>query len=73
MSARTDIDTDFSSLVKDLELNSAWANPVIIYCRSLNMCSDIYEYFHYSLGKKGYYPPGSDEICRNWYVSFKHF
>ena len=29
------------------------------------MCSDLYGYFRYCLGKKRYYPPGSEEVCRN--------
>ena len=65
VSNRTDIETDFSSLVKDLETNSARASRRIIYCRSLNMCSDLYAHFSYSLGKKGYYPPGCEETCKN--------
>ena len=65
VSTRVDIETDFSSLAKDLENHSVRANRVIIYCRSLNMCSDLYGYFRYCLWKKGYYPPDSEEVCRN--------
>ena len=61
VSTRLDIETDFSSLVKDLENNC----QVIVYCHSLNTCFDLYGYFRYHLGNKGYYPPGSEEICRN--------
>ena len=65
VSPRTEIETDLLSLVEDLKHNSVKANRVIVYCRSLNMCSDLYGFFRYSLGKKGYYPPDSDEICKN--------
>ena len=72
VSPRTEIETDFLSLVKDLKLNSVKANRVIVYCRSLNMCSDLYGFFRYSLGKKGYYPPDSEEICKNCLFGMFH-
>lgn len=65
VSVRTDIENDLSSLIEDLRVNSVRANRVIVYCRSLNMCSDLYGHFRYTLGKKGYYPSGAEEICRN--------
>ena len=65
VSTRTEIETNFTSLVEDLKLNSVKTNRVIVYCRSHNMCSDLYGFFRYSLGKKGYYPPESEEICKN--------
>ena len=36
------------------------------------MCSDLYGYFRYCLGKKGYYPPGSEEVCRNGIFGMFH-
>ena len=36
------------------------------------MCSDLYGYFSYCLGKKGYYPPGSEEVCRNGIFGMFH-
>ena len=35
---------------------------MIVYCRSLNMCSALYGHFHYTLGDKSYmyYPPGAE-------------
>ena len=36
------------------------------------MCSDLYGYFCYCLGKKGYYPPGSEEVCRNCIFGMFH-
>ena len=72
MSTCTEIETDFTSLIEDLKLNSVKTNGVIVYCRSLNMCSDLYGFFHYSLGKKGYYPPESEEICKNCLLGMFH-
>ena len=65
VSPRTEIETDLTSLVEDIKVNSVKANRTIVYCRSLNMCSDLYGFFRYSLGKKGYYPPDSEEVCKN--------
>ena len=38
------------------------------------MCSDLYAigYFRYCLGKKGYYPPGSEEVCGNGIFGMFH-
>ena len=37
------------------------------------MCSDLYYgYCRYCLGKKGYYPPGSEEVCRNGIFGMFH-
>ena len=41
VSPRTEIETDLLPLVDDLKLNSIKANRVVVYCRSLNMCSDL--------------------------------
>lgn len=62
---RTNIDTDFDPIIEDLKNNSVHANRVIVYCRSLNMCADLYSHFLYTLGNKSYSPPGSEEISDN--------
>ena len=52
---RTDIETDFAPLVSDLQCNYNKAERVIVYCRSYNMCADLYEHFLFSLGDSCYY------------------
>lgn len=53
---RTTISTDVH-IVDDLRNNSITATRVIIYCKSLNMCADLYAHFLYELGSLSYYPP----------------
>jgi len=35
---------------------------VIVYCRSLNSCADLYVHFHYELGNDSYYPSDSPHL-----------
>ena len=62
---RRDIKSDFEPLVKELLSNSKKAKRVIVYCRSMNMCSDIYIHFLTTLGKQSYYPDGAEQISDN--------
>ena len=54
---RTSIEDDLAFLVEDLRENNTKAKRVIVYCRSLNMCSFLYAHFLYELKEKSYYPP----------------
>ena len=56
------LEDDLSFIVDDLAANSIKANRVIIYCRSLDMCSNLYAHFLYMLGDKSYHPPGAEQI-----------
>ena len=62
---RTTIECDFESIIDDIKDNSIRANRVVVYCRSLNMCADLYSHFLYTLGSKSYYPQGAKEISDN--------
>ena len=62
---RTDIDTDLGHIVESLRVNSNTAERVIIYCRSLNVCADLYEHFHDALQDRLYYPPTAEHISDN--------
>ena len=33
--------------------------------RTLDVCADLYAYFHYELGDQSYYPPGAERISDN--------
>ena len=35
---------------------------VLVYCRSLDMCADLYAHFHECLNERSYYPPGSPHL-----------
>ena len=59
---RTDIDTDFVSLVTTLREKAVNTPRVLVYCQSLDTCADLYAHFHYELGEASYYPPGSPHL-----------
>ena len=69
---RTDIETDFAPLVSDLQCNYNKAERVIVYCRSYNMCADLYEHFLFSLGDSCYYPPGAQHVSDNRLIAMYH-
>ena len=61
----TDMEQDMYPLVEELHKNKNQMQRVIVYCRSLNMCSSMYFYFLTSLEAESYYPPGATEISDN--------
>ena len=66
------IEKDLGDIIWDLRVNSIKANRVLIYCLSVNMCSNLYTHFVYELGDYSYYPLGAERIAsyRLWNVSF---
>ena len=58
---RTEIELDLLLLIDSLKQNKNNTSCVIVYCSSLNICSDIYATFHYELGQDSYYPCGSEQ------------
>ena len=62
---RTEIETDFADLVASLRKNLNKTSRVIVYCRSLNTCSDLYAHFLYELGTASYYPPNALQVSDN--------
>ena len=70
----SEIELDLKHLVDDLHQNKHLTPRVIIYCRSLNVCADLYAFFLTSLGEESYYPAGAERISDNRlfgiYVSF---
>ena len=69
---RSTIEDDFSSILDDLSLSAVKAKRVIVYCRSLNMCSALYGHFHYILGDKSYYPPDAERKSDNRLFGMYH-
>ena len=45
---------------------------VIIFCRSLNLCSDLYAYFLSNLGDDSYYPPDAPWVSDNRFFGMYH-
>lgn len=63
--SRSDIDTDFLPVLTTLKKDTIAAPRVIVYCRSLDICADLYAHFHYELGELSYYPPGAPKLSDN--------
>lgn len=59
---RTDIDTDLYQVLDSLRVKTISAPRVIVYCRSLDMCAELYAHFLHELGEGSYYPPGAPQI-----------
>lgn len=62
---RSTMEEDFSSIIEELRAKKNKSSRVLVYCRSLNLCSDLFIYFLSELGKGSYFPPGADEISDN--------
>ena len=62
---RNDISQDMSQLASRLKVTKVAMPKTLIYCRSLNLCSDLYEFFLAFLGNDSYYPQGADQISNN--------
>ena len=62
---RTDIEEDFASVLSELRTHKISTQRLIVYCRSLNVCSDLYAYFISNLGEHSYYPLGAPHISDN--------
>lgn len=60
-----DIEHDLSFIVDDIATHSIKARRVIVYCRSLDMCADLYAHFLFTLGDMAYYPTGAKEVSDN--------
>ncbi len=56
------LEEDFAEVVDDLMENGVRARRLLVYCRSLDMCADLYAHFHCSLGESSYYPSGSPTL-----------
>lgn len=69
---RSSLQDDFSSILNDLSLHAVEAKRVIVYCRSLNMCSALYSHFHCTLGDKSYHPPGAERKSDNRLFGMYH-
>lgn len=69
---RTNLEADMDHLVRRLRMYGSRADRVIVYCRSLDMCADLYEHFHCSLGESSYYPIGSNQVSDNRLFGMYH-
>lgn len=59
---RVDVNLDFHSIITNLRNDTIHAPRVLVYCQTLDICADLYAHFHYELGDRSYYPPGSPQL-----------
>ena len=69
---RTDMETDLEPLLQSLRQLANRAPRVIVYCRSLNSCADLYAHFHYELGDNSYYPSDSPHLSHHRLFGMYH-
>ena len=64
---RQDVKEDMSLLANQLKAAKIAMPRTIIYCRSLNLCADLYCFFLECLGDSSYYPPGATKLIVQWH------
>ena len=69
---RMDIESDFADLVGSLQAQLIDTPRVIVYCQSLNTCSDLFAHFLFHLGPASYYPTGAAEVSDNRLFGMYH-
>ena len=62
---RTDLETDFSESMSTLKEKQKDTLGVVVYCRTLMVCDDMFSRFSYEIGKSQYYPPSAPELSEN--------
>ena len=56
---------DMAQVVDNLRERRDKAERIIVYCRSVKVCADLYEHFHLSLGDDSYFPTDAQKISVN--------
>ena len=69
---KNDIEQDLSPLASRLKAMKVTMPRTVIYCRSLNVCSDLYAFFLTFLADDSYYPPESTHISDNRLFGMYH-
>ena len=62
---RTDLETDFSESLSILKEKQTDTLRIIVYCRTLMICADLFSRFSYELGKSQYYTPSAPKLSEN--------
>ena len=71
---RTEIDLDMKPFLCSLKNDLVKAPRVIVYCKSLNLCADLYAHFMAELGDDAYFPAHSqtEKIIANRLIGMFH-
>ena len=70
--SRQDVETDMNSIASQLKETTVEMPRMIIYCRSRNLCADLYQLFLHYLGETNYYPLGAPKLCINQLFGMYH-
>ena len=62
---RTEIETNLHCYLNSLRNLRSKAPRGLVYCRSLDMCANLYAYFLYHLSDESYHLVGSEKISDN--------
>ena len=62
---RAELEVDMQPILHSLRVQRKQAPRALVYCRSLNTCSDLYAYFHHELGDSSYWPDGAPHLSDN--------
>ena len=62
---RTDPAIDLHELLKSLRVHLISAPRVVVYCKTLMMCAELFSHFSYEMGDRQYYPPGALHLSDN--------
>ena len=69
---RQDVQSDMSPLANQLKKAKASMPRTIVYCKSRNLCADLYCLFLEKLGDSSYYPPGAAKLSDNRLFGMYH-
>ena len=69
---RTDLETDFSESLSTLKEKQKDTLGVVVYCRTLMVCDDMFSRFSHEMGKSQYYPPSAPELSENHLFGMFH-
>ena len=70
--SRQNVETDMNSIASQLKQTTVEMPRMIIYCRSRNLCADLYQSFLHYLGETSYYPLGAPKVCINRLFGMYH-
>ena len=62
---KTGLETDLSESLSTLKEKQKDTLRVVVYCRTLMICADLFSHFSYEMGKSQYYPPSAPKLSEN--------
>ena len=62
----------FAPIVRRLLINQINCERVLVYCKRIGHCADLFTLFHRELGARGYWPPGSHRRVENRLFAMYH-